>query len=84
MQLIQQILFVLCSGLAVYFFAKKVSEIRRNINLGRDEDFKDNQGQRWKNMALMALGQQKMFKKPLPAILHFAVYFRNISRWYIR
>jgi ferredoxin len=74
MQLIQQILFVLCSGLAVYFFAKKVSEIRRNINLGRDEDFKDNQGQRWKNMALMALGQQKMFKKPLPAILHFAVY----------
>jgi hypothetical protein len=74
MQLIQQILFVLCSGLAVFFFSKKVGEIRRNIKLGRDENLNDNPGQRWKNMALMALGQQKMFKKPLPALLHFAVY----------
>lgn len=74
MQLIQQILFVICSGLAVYFFAKKVAEIRRNIKLGRKEQLNDNSGLRWKNMVLMALGQQKMFKKPIPALLHFAVY----------
>jgi heterodisulfide reductase subunit C len=42
--------------------------------LGRDEDRTDNKLQRLKNMALMALGQKKMFKKPLPAILHFFVY----------
>ncbi|MBS1772028.1 MAG: (Fe-S)-binding protein [Bacteroidetes bacterium] len=74
MQLIQQILFILCAGIAVYLFYKKVSEIRRNIKLGRDENLNDNPAQRWKNMTLMALGQQKMFKKPLPALLHLAVY----------
>lgn len=74
MQLIQQIIFLLCSGLAIYFFYRKVSDIRRNINLGRDEKINDHSSIRWKNMALMALGQQKMFKKPIPALLHFAVY----------
>lgn len=74
MQLIQQILFIICTGLASYLFAKKVGEIRRNILLGRDEDLTDNSGVRWKNMILLALGQKKMFKKPIPALLHFAVY----------
>jgi ferredoxin/large-conductance mechanosensitive channel len=74
MQLIQQILFTIIAVLAIYFFAKKVGEIRRNIKLGRDEDLNDNSGERWKNMLLLALGQKKMFKKPTPALLHFAVY----------
>lgn len=74
MQLIQQILFILFAGASIYFFAKKVGEIRRNINLGRDEDRTDNSAQRWKNMALIALGQKKMFKRPIPALLHLAVY----------
>jgi len=58
----------------VYFFSKKVGEIRRNIKLGKDEDLTDNPSARWRNMVLMALGQQKMFKKPIPALLHLAVY----------
>lgn len=74
MHLVQQILFILCAGVSVYFFSKKVGEIRRNIKLGKDEDLTDNSGARWKNMVLMALGQQKMFKKPVPALLHLAVY----------
>lgn len=74
MHIIQQIFFILCAGAAVYFFAKKAGEIRRNIKLGKDEDLTDNTGQRWKNMVLLALGQQKMFKKPIPALLHLAVY----------
>lgn len=74
MHLVQQILFILCAGISVYFFSKKVGEIRRNIKLGKDEDLTDNSGARWKNMVLMALGQQKMFKKPIPAFLHLAVY----------
>ena len=55
-------------------FARKVKEISRNINLGREEDLSDNKDQRWKNMVLLALGQKKMFKKPIPAFLHLAVY----------
>jgi heterodisulfide reductase subunit C len=74
MQLIQQIAFIIFAAISIYFFAKKVGGIRRNIKLGRDEDLSDNPGKRWKNMILLALGQQKMFKKPLPALLHLAVY----------
>jgi ferredoxin len=74
MELVQQILFILVAGISVFLFARKVREIRRNVNLGRDEDLTDNPGERWKNMALIALGQKKMFKKPIPAILHLLVY----------
>ena len=42
MQIAQQILFILISGLAIWLFAKKVKEISRNIKLGRDEDINDN------------------------------------------
>ncbi len=74
MHLIQQLLFILFAGAAIYFFAKKVGEIRRNIKLGRDEDRTDNSSARWRNVLLQAFGQKKMFKKPTPAILHFFVY----------
>ena len=74
MQIVQQVLFVLVSIVAVWLFAKKVKEISRNIKLGRDEDFSDNKDQRWKNMLLLAFGQKKMFRNPLVAILHFFVY----------
>ncbi len=74
MHIVQQIFFILCAGVAIYFFSKKIAEIRRNIKLGKDEDLTDNSSQRWKNMILLALGQQKMFKKPIPALLHLFVY----------
>jgi heterodisulfide reductase subunit C len=74
MHLIQQILFILLVVAAVWFFTKKAYFIRRNINLGRDEDLKDNPGARWRNMLLLALGQKRMFDKPFVALLHFAVY----------
>lgn len=74
MHLLQQILFIALAIAAVYIFAKKLGEMRRNILLGRDEDLSDNPGQRWKNMTLLALGQKKMFKNPAPAIMHLFVY----------
>jgi heterodisulfide reductase subunit C len=72
--MIQQILFVLLSAVAVYFFTKKVMSIRRNILLGKDEKLNDNPKLRWKNMLLFAVGQKKMFKNPLVAVLHLFVY----------
>lgn len=74
MQIAQQLLFAVCLGAAVWFFSKKVKEIRRNILLGLDENLTDNPGQRWKNMLLLAFGQKKMFKNPMVAILHLIVY----------
>lgn len=55
-------------------FAMNVGKIRSNILLGRDVDRSDNKGERFKVMALVALGQKKMFKRPIPAILHFMLY----------
>ncbi len=73
MQLVQQILFILLTAAAVWVFAKKARFIRKNINLGRDEQFEPHP-QRWKNVMLIAFGQKRMFDKPLVALLHFAVY----------
>ncbi len=74
MQLIQQLLFVLLSAVAIFLFIKKISEIRRNILLGKDADCTNNSSQRWRNVLLNAFGQKKMFKNPMVAILHFFVY----------
>lgn len=74
MQLFQQIVFVLIVLLAAGLFTKKVLQIKRNIRLGKDIDLSDNSGQRWKNVLLLALGQKKMFKNPLVAIMHLVIY----------
>jgi heterodisulfide reductase subunit C len=74
MQYIPQIAFILLTITAVYLFVRKALEIKRNIFLGRDEDFSDNPGERWKNVFLLAFGQKKMFKYPLVAVMHFIIY----------
>lgn len=74
MRIVQELLFVIAFGAAVYLFSRKAGQIRRNILLGRDIYLKDNPGQRWRNMLLLAFGQKKMFRNPLVAVLHFFVY----------
>jgi len=74
MQIAQQILFSLLSIVSVWLFTKKVKEISRNIKLGRAEEFSDNKSKRWRNLLLLALGQKKMFRNPLVAVMHFVVY----------
>lgn len=74
MHYIQQIAFLLISGIAFYIFGKKVGSIRRNILLGKDEDLTDNKDKRIRNLVMNALGQKKMFKNPLVAVLHLIVY----------
>ena len=55
-------------------FTVNVLKIRSNILLGRDIDRADNRSERWKTMILVALGQKKMFTRPIPALLHLALY----------
>ena len=74
MHYLQQIGFALLLLAASWLFAKKVGEIRRNILLGKDEDLNDNPSKRWKNLLLLALGQKKMFKNPLVAVMHLIIY----------
>jgi heterodisulfide reductase subunit C len=74
MQLVQQILFIILIGLAVFLFYKKVKEIIDNIRLGHDEDLTDNKRERWRNVFLLAMGQKKMFRYPLVGVMHFVIY----------
>jgi heterodisulfide reductase subunit C len=69
-----QLIFLIILGAAVFLFSKNAGKIRRNILLGRDTDRSDNPALRWKTMAKVALGQSKMVKRPLAAVLHLFVY----------
>ncbi len=74
MNIIFQLAFIVVAVCAILFFTKKVKEIRRNVLLGRDEQLNDHSNLRWRNVLLLALGQKKMFKKPLVAVMHFVIY----------
>ncbi len=74
MHLIAQIIFFLLTASALGFFTFKIRSIRRNILLGKPVDLNDQPGKRWKNVILLALGQKKMFRNPLVAILHLVIY----------
>jgi heterodisulfide reductase subunit C len=74
MQWLSQIIFALCLGVAVWFFAGRVKFIRRNILLGRDIDLSDNPAARWKQMLLVAIGQSKMVVRPVAGFFHILVY----------
>lgn len=74
MAYLDNILFVLLIAAGFGYFAMNVRKLVRNIKLGQPIDRNDNPGERWRNMALIALGQQKMFRKPIPAVLHLVVY----------
>src|SRR5690348_15797278 len=69
-----QVLFILVFALAVYLFTRKVRQIRRDIFLGREKEIRDHPGKRWRNVLLLALGQKKMFRRWIPAVLHLFVY----------
>ena len=71
---IGQIMFTLITVIGFSIAAKNYGKIIRNISLGKDEDISGNEGQRWKNVFLVAFGQKKMFKRIIPALLHLAVY----------
>ena len=75
MNYIPNILFAIVLIVAIGYFAKNVKKLIRNIKLGRDVDVSDNTSQRWKNMAMIALGQRKMVKRrPISGFLHVIVY----------
>ena len=74
MQIFQQIIFIVIGAVATIIFSKKIIQIRRNIFLGKKEDYNNNQSLRWKNVLLLAFGQKKMFRNPLVAVMHFIIY----------
>jgi len=74
MEYLPNLLFAAILVLGIGYFARNVRKLIRNIKLGQEVDASDNKGQRWKNMAMIALGQSKMVKRPIAGILHVIVY----------
>ncbi len=72
--MISSILFSILFIGAAAFFTINSKKIRRNILLGKDVVINDNKSERLKTMLLVAFGQQKMFSRPIPAILHLFLY----------
>lgn len=74
MNYLPNILFAILLIAGVGYFASNVKKLIRNIKLGQDVDVSDHTAQRWRNMAMIALGQSKMVKRPIAGILHVIVY----------
>lgn len=74
MSVLPQLAFVLILGVAGFILSKRIQFLRRNILLGKAETRNDQPENRWKAMLLVAFGQQKMFKRLVPAFLHALIY----------
>ena len=74
MSYLDNILFAILLIVGFGYFYGSVKKIRRNINLGTAVDRYDNPKARWGNMAMIALGQSRMIKRPIAGILHVIVY----------
>lgn len=74
MRYLDNIFFAILLIIGIGYFTVNIKKLIRNIKLGRDIDRNDNASLRWKNMAMIALGQSKMVKRPIAGILHIIVY----------
>lgn len=68
------IIFCVLALIGLGLFTYNSLRIRRNINLGLDVDRSGSLGTRIKTTILVAFGQKKMFKRPIPALLHLCIY----------
>ena len=69
-----QLIFLLLLSTGIFFFARRIRFIQRNIRSGRDVDLSDQKGKRWKTMARVALGQSKMTARPVAGAMHILIY----------
>lgn len=71
--MIQTVFFITITTFIFIKAIKKYNNLYHTIQLGRDEKINDS-GTRFKNMALFALGQKKMFDRPIVGFLHLFIY----------
>jgi heterodisulfide reductase subunit C len=71
---LDSVLFAILLFIGFGYFYTNIKKVIRNINLGTPINRSDNPKARWANMAMIALGQSKMVKRPVSGILHIIVY----------
>lgn len=72
--MLSQLLFLLVLGAGAGLFWWQIRKVRLNIQTGRPRELGGAPAERLNKMLLVALGQQKMFKRLTPALLHLIVY----------
>lgn len=68
------IIFILLASAVFYFAFKAFYTVYQNINLGKPYEWKGQPNGRIKDVLLIALGQKKMFDRPLAAFMHLFIY----------
>lgn len=71
---ISSIIFAVVLIGSTAFFAYKVRQIIQNIRLGQSLSRTDQPKKRLQTMIRVALGQSKMFNRPLAGVFHFFIY----------
>ncbi len=74
MAYLEQIGFLILLGISGWLIFKRISFIRSNIKMGQKYEPKGPSSERFKKMMLLALGQKKMFDRPIAGIMHFIIY----------
>jgi heterodisulfide reductase subunit C len=72
--MIASIIFLVLISAATLLFVVNIRKVRRNIFLGKAIDRSDHSSERWKTMAMVALGQSKMVSRPVAAVMHIFIY----------
>ncbi len=72
--MIHSIVFILLLGAVAWYGWKGYGRIYKNIMLAKPEPVSGDRAARWRNVLLVALGQKKMFKQWIPAVLHLFIY----------
>lgn len=72
--MISSIIFLVLLTAGVLFFTKSIRRVVRNISLGRPVDRSDRSSERWRVMAMVALGQSKMVSRPVAGFFHIIIY----------
>ncbi|MBK9108082.1 MAG: (Fe-S)-binding protein [Saprospiraceae bacterium] len=76
--MISAIVFLTVIALASYVSLSKYKQILKAIQLGQREATNGLKSERWKNMLLFALGQRKMFTRPISGFFHLFIYLAFI------
>ncbi len=72
--IISQIAFIVLLGGMSYLIFKRFQQIASSIHITQPIALMDQPAERWKRVILLALGQKKMFQKPLVGFFHFLIY----------
>lgn len=68
------LIFAIVTITAFGYAAKQFLLIRQKILLGKEVNLEGETSSRWRNVALVAFGQKKMFKRIVPALFHLFIY----------